>query len=239
MRILLATSNPHKRDEIAAVIDDPRVSFTLLGEVDPAGAIAEPIEDQPTFEGNAALKARYYAAKTGLLCLADDSGLQVDALGGAPGVISARYSGVVGGRDVVDPANNRKLLAELGDTPIAQRTARFVCVLCLAAPPPEAEKTGHTCGGGPTAKQWGLPIVVRGTVEGRILLPQECADPARPERGRGTNGFGYDPLFQLPDDHPRFPGQTTAELTPAEKNSLSHRGQAARLLWEKLQTNMP
>jgi XTP/dITP diphosphohydrolase len=86
----------------------------------------------------------------------------------------------------------------------------------------------------PPAERLDLPIVVRGTVEGRILLPHECADPAHPERGRGTNGFGYDPLFQLPNDHPRFPGKTTAELSPDDKNSLSHRGQAARLLWEHL-----
>lgn len=223
MRIVLATSNPHKREEIAAVIDDPGVSLTLLGEIDPQGRIAEPVEDQPTFEGNAQLKARYYAKRTGLLCLADDSGLEVDALGGAPGVISARYAGAEGGRDVVDPANNRKLLAELGRTPIEQRTARFVCVLCLAAPPPEA-----------LDMKLELPITVRGTVEGRILCPHQCADPTHPERGRGENGFGYDPLFQLPDDHPRFPGKTTAELSPADKNSLSHRGEAARLLWQKL-----
>lgn len=224
MRIVLATSNPHKREEIAAVIDDPGVSLTLLGEIDPQGRIAEPVEDQPTFEGNAQLKARYYAKRTGLLCLADDSGLEVDALGGAPGVISARYAGAEGGRDVVDPANNRKLLAELGRTPIEQRTARFVCVLCLAAPPPPEALD----------MKLELPITVRGTVEGRILCPHQCADPTHPERGRGENGFGYDPLFQLPDDHPRFPGKTTAELSPADKNSLSHRGEAARRLWQKL-----
>ena len=222
MEILLATSNPHKLDEITAVIDDPRITFRLLREVDPDDTIAEPVEDQPTFEGNAELKARYYAQQTGMVCLADDSGLEVDALGGAPGVISARYSGTTGGRDVVDPANNTRLLDELADTPVEQRTARFVCALCLSAPPDTRHPIPDT------------PVTVRGTVEGRILLPNECADPNHPERGRGANGFGYDPLFQLPDDHPRFPGKTTAELSPNDKNSLSHRGAAARLMWDRL-----
>ena len=230
MDILLATSNPHKLDEIAAVIDGPGITFRLLKEVDPDGAIAEPVEDQPTFEGNAELKARYYARQTGYVCLADDSGLEVDALGGAPGVISARYSGVTGGRDVVDPANNRKLLAALGGTPVEQRTARFVCVLCLAPPPGDSERALHF------HAELGdqLPLIVRGALEGRILFPHECTDPNRPERGRGANGFGYDPLFELSTDHPQFPGKTTAELSPDDKNSLSHRGQAARLMWEKL-----
>jgi len=229
MEILLATSNPHKLAEIAAVIDDPRVTFRLLRDIETSGGggIAEPVEDRPTFEGNAELKARYYAAQTGMLCLADDSGLEVDALGGAPGVISARYAGASGGggREVVDRANNRKLLGELGDTPREKRTARFVCVLCLAAP-----EAPHAHAG----LRDDLPLTARGTVEGRILFPHECADPARPEAGRGTHGFGYDPLFELPADHPRFPGKTTAELSPARKNSLSHRGAAARLMWEKL-----
>lgn len=254
MEIVLATSNPHKLDEIAAVIDDPRIAFRLLSRADPEGAIPEPVEDQPTFEGNAELKARYYAARTGKVCLADDSGLEVDALGGAPGVISARYSGTAGGRDVVDPANNRKLLDELGGTPAAQRTARFVCALCLAAPPEPPRNLpagvvamlkrlvrGRGGRGAVRFHDGRHPMtieIVRGTVEGRILFPHECTDPARPEAGRGTNGFGYDPLFRLPDDHPHFPGKTTAELAPADKNSVSHRGRAARLMWEKLKPGL-
>jgi len=235
MEILLATSNPHKLEEIAAVIGDPAVRFALLKDVDPVGKIAEPVEDQPTFQGNAELKARYYARKTGMLCLADDSGLEVDALGGAPGVISARYSGAVGGRDVVDPANNRKLLAELGDTPRNQRTARFVCVLCLAAPPGTVPAGWVAFHSGTTPQ---TIEIARGTVEGRILFAHECANSARPEAGRGTNGFGYDPLFELPDNHPRFPGQTTAELSPEQKNSLSHRGAAARIMWGRLRDRL-
>lgn len=213
MQILLATTNPHKLGEITAVIDDRRIRFRLLLDVDPDGLIEEPVEDQPTFEGNALLKARHYAGRSGLPCLADDSGLEVDALGGAPGVYSARYSGARGGRDVVDPANNRQLLDALGDLPPEARTARFVCVLALVMPDSDDP-----------------PQVARGEVSGRILLPAECADPTRPERGRGGHGFGYDPLFELPGDHPRFPRQTTAELTPGQKNSLSHRGAAARVL---------
>lgn len=224
MRFLLATSNPHKRDEIVAVFDelDFEGNVVLLDErLSELGLTAddvpEPVEDQPTFEGNAQLKARYYANKCRMSCLADDSGLEVDALGGAPGVRSARYSGATGGRSTVDPANNRALLEALGDRLAPQRTARFVCALALHSLDPA------------------LPsLVVRGSVEGHILQPQRCADPHHPERGRGDNGFGYDPVFELPADHPYFPGQTTAELTAAQKNRISHRGAATRALVQEL-----
>jgi len=208
MRIVLASSNPHKLSEIRATFDtcgDLNIALLSLAE----GGInaPEPVEDGQTFEANAILKARYYAAAAGMLCLADDSGLEVDALGGEPGVRSARYAGIEGPRDVVDPANNRLLLERLGETPAERRTARFVCAMALC----EADRT---------------LAVVRGTVEGRILLREE----AGPEgKGRGQNGFGYDPLFLLPQR-----GQTTAELSPAEKNAVSHRGQAARLMWEQI-----
>jgi len=224
MRFLLATSNPHKREEIVSVFDalgfEGRV--VLLNErLDELGLtgddVPEPVEDRDTFEGNAQLKASYYGQRCAMSCLADDSGLEVDALGGRPGVTSARYSGVTGDRGVVDPANNRKLLDELGDTPTAKRTARFVCALAL-----------HS-------QDDALPtLVVRGTVEGRILLPEQCTDPTQPERGRGDHGFGYDPLFELPPQHPYFPGRTTAELTAAEKNRISHRGEATRELVGRL-----
>jgi len=220
MRFLLATSNPHKRDEIAAVFAETGFDGQVvllhdrmrqLGLI--AGDVPEPVEDRDTFEGNAQLKAEYYARTCGMSCLADDSGLEVDALGGAPGVRSARYSGVQGDRSVVDPANNRKLLAELDGVAPDGRTARFVCALVLHSLDDELAS-----------------VVVRGTVEGRIILPEAATDPEHPERGRGTHGFGYDPLFELPVDHPQFPGQTTAELLPEQKNRLSHRGNAARLL---------
>ncbi|MCC7146750.1 MAG: non-canonical purine NTP pyrophosphatase [Phycisphaeraceae bacterium] len=205
MTILLATSNPHKLAEIAAVLGD---GAGLLSLGDMGRAIAEPVEDQPTFAGNALLKARYYARAFGLLCLADDSGLEVDALGGEPGVLSARYSGRTGPRGVVDPANNRLLLEKLADVPIARRGARFVCAMTLCSPE-QSE---------PLAE-------VRGVIEGRILTAPEAADPSQPERGRGDNGFGYDPIFFVP-----ALGKTTAELAPADKNAISHRGQATRLM---------
>lgn len=215
MQVLLATTNPHKLEEIRQIIASPRISWKLLRDL--PSVPDEPIEDQPTFEGNAALKADYYAQHTGMTCLADDSGLEVDALGGRPGVHSARYSGVRGERSVVDPANNVKLLQELAGIPIERRTARFVCAMCLVSPDREADR-----------------IVVRGAVAGRILLPEEADDPAHPERGRGGNGFGYDPLFMLPGDHPRHAGRTTAQLADREKNMISHRGVAARRLLETL-----
>lgn len=216
MQIVLATTNPHKLDEIKSVFDEATgaIEWRMLDAVgrELGRTIDEPVEDQPTFEGNASLKARHYATHSGQICLADDSGIEVDALGGAPGVISARYSGVKGPRDKVDPANNAKLLRELEGLPIEQRAARFVCAMCLAFP-----------ADGPDA------LMVRGTVEGRILLPIEADDERFPERGRGESGFGYDPLFVLPGGQD-FAGMTTAQLTPDQKNAISHRGVAARLL---------
>lgn len=215
MKILIATSNPHKLDEIRAVAGDIGIAFVSLKEegVD----VPEPVEDQPTFEGNALLKATYYAQASGLACWADDSGLEVDALGGEPGVLSARYSGMTGGRDVVDPANNEKLLAELGDTPADKRSARFVCAMAMDWPGGAEGSAGHA------------PLIVRGTFEGRIITPDQAADPDHPARGRGSNGFGYDPLFYLPARQ-----CTSAQLTPQEKNSLSHRGDATRKMLAKL-----
>ncbi|MEM1110098.1 MAG: non-canonical purine NTP pyrophosphatase [Planctomycetota bacterium] len=236
MQILLATSNPHKLDEIRSVFDgEPAadaVDWKLFTDLEPEYqyGLTEPVEDQPTFEGNAALKARHYAKMTDRVCLADDSGIEVDHLNGAPGVISARYAGVRGPRTKVDPANNVKLLQELTDVPIEKRTARFVCTMCLIIPGHQRDKV-------PAAGYDRLvrpgddfaQLIVRGTVEGRIILPSEVDDPRFPERGRGENGFGYDPLFVLPPGHD-YAGLTTAELTPEQKNSISHRGAAARLL---------
>jgi XTP/dITP diphosphohydrolase len=211
MAILIATSNPHKVDEIRATLAalPQPVMVDLIDLAHLGRAIPEPAEDQPTFEGNAVLKARYYAAETQLPCLADDSGLEVDALGGEPGVISARYAGVTGPRCVVDPANNKLLMRKLGVTPLEKRSARFVCTMALCLP-----------------GQAKPAAVERGTVEGRILTLEEAGSEAR---GRGTNGFGYDPLFYIPSL-----GKTTAELSPAEKNAISHRGQATRLIAEAL-----
>jgi len=209
MRILIATSNPHKLEEIHAVASGTGLSFVGLADI--GLDISEPVEDQPTFEGNAQLKAAYFAKASGLPCLADDSGLEVDALGGSPGVQSARYSGAQGGRDIVDPANNRKLIDALADTPAEKRTARFVCAMAYCSP-----DDGHN-------------LVVRGTFEGSIITPDQADDPDQPWLGRGANGFGYDPLFWLPDR-----GCTSAQLAPEEKNAISHRGGALRKMLIKL-----
>jgi non-canonical purine NTP pyrophosphatase (RdgB/HAM1 family) len=136
-RIVIATGNPHKVEELRAMLALPGVGFVGLGDL--PGAFAEPAETGSTFLANATIKALSYAAQTGLPCLADDSGLEVDALGGAPGVISSHYStnGVETGlsRAERDGANNARLLRELAGVPPEQRTARFVCQMVLAAPP--------------------------------------------------------------------------------------------------------
>jgi len=204
MRILIATSNPYKLEEIKAVISDDSIELVTLDAL--PEKIDEPVEDQDTFEGNAVLKARYYAKTTGMLCLADDSGLEVDALNGEPGVRSARYSNTDGPRAERDAANSLALLKNLGDTPIEKRAARFVCAMALVD--------------GRKSEDESEPIaVVRGTLEGRILTIEEADDPAHPQRGRGANGFGYDPIVFLPDRN-----KTVAELTSDEKNAISHRG---------------
>jgi XTP/dITP diphosphohydrolase len=163
--ILLATNNAHKVEEIRAVLQAEGVAVQSLEE---AGIDApEPVEDQPTFAGNAWIKARHYAILSGRPCLADDSGLCVDALGGEPGVRSARFAGVTGRRADVDAANNRQLIDSLTDVPEADRTAKFVCVMVLVDP----------------QTTWAQ---VRGEVRGRIINPS-----------RGSHGFGYDPHFEV------------------------------------------
>jgi len=135
--------------------------------LDELGVAGEPIEDGLTFETNARIKARYAARATGLPALADDSGLEVDALGGLPGVRTRRYAGP----DATDAENNAKLLAELAGVPLAGRTARYVCALALALPADRVRSPAV--------------VVRRGTTRGRIAL-----------RPRGEGGFGYDPIFE-------------------------------------------
>jgi XTP/dITP diphosphohydrolase len=199
--IVLATGNPHKIAELRAIFAPAGLPILTLPELTGARP-HEPEETGRTFEENAAIKALSYAQQTGQVCLADDSGLEVDALGGAPGVISSHYAtdGAEKGwtRAHRDEANNARLLRELDGVPDAQRTARFVCVMVAADP-----------SGAVVARS-------RGVFEGRIGVP-----PAVP---RGENGFGYDPLFVLPRPEMR----TSAELSAEEKNRLSHRGAAAR-----------
>ena len=201
-QILLATKNPGKLREIRQVLAALPVDVAGLGD-DGVAHVPEPDETGDTFAANAREKALYYAARTGRWCLADDSGLVVDALYGAPGVHSARYAADDvpdnADRETIDHANNRKLLAALADVPDERRTARFVCHLALAA-------NGE------------ILLESTGVVEGRIG-----------HEPRGENGFGYDPLFALPDR-----GRTTAELASDEKNAISHRGQAVRAFAGKL-----
>jgi XTP/dITP diphosphohydrolase len=235
--ILLASSNPHKITEVRAIIAGLQSqahdthSLKFVGLKDIGLSVPEPDETESTFEGNAALKARYYADQSNMLCIADDSGLEVDALNGAPGVISARYAGISGPRDIVDPANCKHLLKNLADTPIPKRTARFVCTIALAGPTGKDSAWYASQGLTPSFldPQKQLLILCRGTVEGRILLPSETSDPAQPEKGRGENGFGYDPLFYLQQFD-----KTAAQIAPEQKNQISHRGNAVRIFWDKL-----
>lgn len=168
MHLLFASSNPHKIEEVAATMRPLGIDVVGLDTLDQIPP--EPIEDGDTFEANARLKAIYYALQTGRTCLADDSGLEVDALRGAPGVHSARYAGVGATRAERDKANNEKLLRELKNVPREKRAARFVCAMCLADP------------------------------QGRILAETRGEFPGLiTDRPAGTNGFGYDPLLWLPD----------------------------------------
>jgi XTP/dITP diphosphohydrolase len=167
--LLAATGNPHKIEEIRAVLEP--VGIRVLGLGDIGGSFPEPDENGTTFEENARIKALAYARMTGRTCLADDSGLEVDALDGAPGVHSAYFAGREGSRAERDARNNRLLLERLRDVPPERRAARFVCTMCLATPEGRvlAETRGH--------------------------FPGVIIDDAR-----GVNGFGYDPLLFLPDE---------------------------------------
>jgi XTP/dITP diphosphohydrolase len=210
MPIVLATANPHKVDELRRIFADIGVEVIGLDEASAGrgGALAEPAETGTTFEENATIKAKSYAAQLGMACLADDSGLEIDALQGAPGVISSHYAtdGLETGisRAERDKANNDRVLRELHRIPDHRRTARFVCVMCLAAADGKVQ------------------ALTRGAFEGRIGMPEEVP--------RGSNGFGYDPLFFVAPEFAR----TSAELSAEEKNNKSHRGVAARAMAQRL-----
>ena len=192
MKILVATTNTGKLAELSAILDSQIEFLNLSAFPD----INEVEEDGATFAANARKKALDYAAQTGLWTLADDSGLVIDTLGGAPGVISARFSGQKKtNRRLLDNENMTKVLKLLKDIPAQKRTAKFVCSLCLAN----------------TQK---VLIETEGTVEGVIA-----------ERQIGQNGFGYDPIFFVPQLN-----KTIAQLTGEEKNVISHRGDAIRKL---------
>lgn len=191
-RIVLASHNRKKLTELRRIFTSAIDGFDPEVIVSSAGlALPDVVEDAVTFEGNALLKARAAASATGLAAIADDSGLCVDVLGGAPGIFSARWSGTHGD----DSANNALLLRQLSDVRDPHRTAKFVCVVALV-----------------TAD--GEEIVVRGEMPGRLLTEEH-----------GEGGFGYDPLF-VPDGFE----VTSAELSPEEKDAISHRGRALRAL---------
>jgi len=193
MKLVFATTNKSKLAELQALVAGLPLEVVSLKDVE----AVEVVEDGATFEANAVKKARTYCERTGLPALADDTGLCVDALDGAPGVHSARFAGfeeggaVLGDAHARYAANNAKLLAALASVPPEQRGAEFRCAICLAVPGRE-------------------PVVVHGICRGRIGY-----------EAKGGHGFGYDPLFELPEL-----GRTLAELAPEEKNRLSHRARA-------------
>lgn len=190
MRLLIATSNKGKIREFREMLGQDRFTWSDLTE---HREIAPAEETGATFRANACLKAAYYARALGTWAMADDSGLEVDALGGKPGVHSARWA-ELNNAGKGDADNNTLLLKQIDQVPEAQRTARFVCVLALSNP------------------QGQIILTARDTVEGRVLRAP-----------RGTNGFGYDPLFYFDEL-----SCTTAELPSEKKHEISHRGKALR-----------
>lgn len=203
-RLLVATRSRHKLEELRALLHLPDVELVSLDDL----AIPdEADETAKTFRGNAIIKARFYAAIAALPTLADDSGIEVDALGGRPGVWTRRYAGP----NATDAENNAKLLRELGDLPPDRRGARYVCVLAYLDP-------GATRPGEPP---W---VVTRsGTFRGRVAFDL-----------RGEGGFGYDPLFEPLAEPPG--GRTVGQMTAEEKNRVSHRARASMAMARHLKT---
>ncbi|MFV9511100.1 XTP/dITP diphosphatase [Tepidibacillus sp. LV47] len=191
-KIVLATKNQGKVREFKALFSELGIEILSMKEL---ANVPEIIEDGNTFEENAKKKAETICKLTGVPTIADDSGLVVDILGGAPGVYSARYAG----EHATDEENNQKLLQALAGIPMEKRTAHFVAYLAFAVPNSET-------------------IGVQDSVDGYIL-----------ESPRGQYGFGYDPLFYLPEYN-----KTMAELNPETKNRISHRGKAMRRLFQML-----
>ena len=197
-RLVIATRSEHKLRELGELL---RLERGELISLDDLGIEGEPVEDGRTFATNARIKARFALIASGLPSLADDSGIEVDALGGAPGVWTRRYAGP----DATDGDNNQQLLAALTGLPAELRGARYVCVLALALPDASGPRGGRPM------------ILRRGTCRGRI-----ATEP------RGTEGFGYDPIFE-PAAEPSG-GRTLGLYTPAEKHAISHRAKAAHVM---------
>lgn len=193
-KMVLASSNRHKLEEIMEITKEFGVELITMDEAGLGGMEIE--ENGSTFEENSMIKAKAVVDELGLPAIADDSGLMVDYLDGAPGIYSARYSG----EDKNYDANNKKLISELENAKESERGAQFVSVITLLMPSGES-------------------LVVRGEVEGVIGYEE-----------KGTNGFGYDPLFYIP-----YLGKTFAELTSEEKNEISHRANALMKLKVELE----
>ena len=194
MRVVLATGNPGKVQELRAMLEPLAIEVVPLSQFTRASVA----ETGLTFIENAIIKARHAAQVAQLPAIADDSGLEVDALHGAPGIYSARYAG----EHASDDDNLRKLLAALAGRPLAERVGRYCCALAFM--------------------RWDndpFPLISQASWEGRI-----ATEP------RGSGGFGYDPIFELPQRE-----VTVAELSAAEKNRISHRGQALRALVAQLE----
>jgi XTP/dITP diphosphohydrolase len=196
LELVIATKNPGKVREIRKALRGLRIRLHSLNDFP---EIPDVEEGGKTFTENALKKARFYANYLKKITIADDSGLEVDALGGLPGIHSARYAG----EGASNRENNRKLLKEMEDIPLSKRKARFRCVLALVSPD-------------------GRETIAEGVCQGRIGL-----------REVGRRGFGYDPLFLLPQY-----GKTIAQLSIEEKNRISHRGKALRKLRKMLKTLM-
>jgi XTP/dITP diphosphohydrolase len=197
-RIFVASRNAKKIAEMERILAPLVPGVQVLG-LDDVEFYAEPVEDAPTFEGNALIKARAGFEATGLPSVADDSGLCVDALNGMPGVLSARWSG----QPKDDARNNRLLLDQLHDVPDERRGAYFTCAIAFVF------------GAGPEGE-----IVVEGRMDGHVIREL-----------RGEGGFGYDVLFVADDT---ADGRTSAELSVAEKDAISHRGRAMRELGPRI-----
>lgn len=191
--LIIGTSNRKKGEELAEMLAPWGFQVKTLADLPNAINV---VEEGDSFAANAILKATQQAAHLGRWVLADDSGLEVDALGGQPGIYSARFAGP----QASDDENNSRLLAELGDTPLERRTARYVCHVAVADPTGSIRAESHD------------------TCRGRILYEPH-----------GTNGFGYDPLFELVEYH-----RTFGQLGPRVKQALSHRSRALRAIQPKL-----
>ncbi|KAB8294378.1 non-canonical purine NTP pyrophosphatase [Bifidobacterium avesanii] len=210
MKLIVATHNEGKLVEIRRILEEGLGEDAAKIELVSAGSmhLPDPVETGVTFQENALLKARDVAKRTGCPAIADDSGLIVDVMGNAPGILSARWAGAHGH----DLANNALLLAQIEDIPDDKRTARFRCAAALVVPGADGELK---------------ETVEIGDMEGVVI-----------RKARGEHGFGYDPIF-VPNDQPGRTSEdpdhfgeplTSAEMTPKEKNAISHRGKALRAL---------